>query len=133
MQSVAENYRTIRNNLFKNSLGNLFDFDPSRDSVAFEKLQALDQYMLRQAAAVASDVTRWYDEFAFHKIYQRVLNFCSVELSAFYFDVIKDRLYTFAPNSAARRAAQTTIWRILEAMVRLLAPIMSFTLSLIHI
>jgi isoleucyl-tRNA synthetase len=90
-------------------------------------LQALDQYMLRQAVALAADVARWYDEFAFHKIYQRVLNFCAVELSAFYFDVLKDRLYTSAPKSLGRRAAQTTIWRILEAMVRLLAPIMSFT------
>jgi len=127
MQSVAENYRTIRNNLFKNSLGNLYDFDPSRDALPFEKLQALDQYMLRQTALLAADVMKWYDEFAFHKIYQRVLNFCAVEMSAFYFDVLKDRLYTSAPNSQARRAAQTTIWRILEALVRLLAPIMSFT------
>jgi len=127
MQSVAENYRTIRNNLFKNSLGNLYDFDPSRDALPFGKLQSLDQYMLRQTAAVAADVVRWYNEFAFHKIYQRVLNFCAVEMSAFYFDVLKDRLYTSAPQSQARRAAQTAIWRILEAMVRLLAPIMSFT------
>ena len=127
MQSVAENYRTIRNNLFKNSLGNLYDFDPARDALPFEKLQALDQYMLRQTALLAADVRRWYDEFAFHKIYQRVLNFCAVEMSAFYFDVLKDRLYTSAPNSQGRRAAQTTIWRILEALVRLLAPIMSFT------
>jgi isoleucyl-tRNA synthetase len=83
--------------------------------------------MLRQTAIVMADVLHWYDEFAFHKIYQRVLNFCAVEMSAFYFDVLKDRLYTSAPNSQGRRAAQTTIWRILEAMVRLLAPIMSFT------
>jgi isoleucyl-tRNA synthetase len=127
MQSIAENYRTIRNNLFKNSLGNLYDFDPTRDALPFDQLQALDQYMLRQAAALAAEVVRWYDEFAFHKIYQRVLNFCAVELSAFYFDVLKDRLYTSAPNSPGRRAAQTTIWRILDAMVRLLAPLMSFT------
>jgi isoleucyl-tRNA synthetase len=127
MQNVAENYRTVRNNLFKYSLGNLYDFDPKRDAVRFEALGALDQYMLRQTAAMAADVARWYEEFAFHKIYQRVLNFCAVELSAFYFDVLKDRLYTSAGNSSGRRAAQTVIWRILEAMVRLLAPIMSFT------
>jgi isoleucyl-tRNA synthetase len=127
MQGIAENYRTIRNNLFRYALGNLYDFDPARDAVPFEKLQSLDQYMLRQTAAMAADVVRWYDEFAFHKIYQRVLNFCAVDLSAFYFDVLKDRLYTSAPKSAARRAAQTAIWRILEAMVRLLAPVMSFT------
>ena len=127
MQAVAENYRKIRNNLFKNALGNLYDFDPSANAVPFEKLDPLDQYMLRRTSALAADVARWYEEFAFHKIYQRVLNFCVVDLSAFYFDVLKDRLYTNAPNSAGRRAAQTTIWRILEASVRLLAPIMSFT------
>jgi isoleucyl-tRNA synthetase len=127
MQSIAENYRTIRNNLFRYVLSNLYDFDPTKDAVAFDNLQALDQYMLRQTAAMAVDVTRWYEEFAFHKIYQRILNFCAVELSAFYFDVLKDRLYTSAPNSPGRRSAQTAIWRILEATVRLLAPIMSFT------
>jgi isoleucyl-tRNA synthetase len=127
MQRIAENYRTIRNNLFRYVLGNLYDFDPAKDALPFEKLEALDQYMLRQTAAMAVDVQRWYGEFAFHKVYQRVLNFCTVELSAFYFDVIKDRLYTYAPNSLGRRAAQTAIWRIGEALVRLLAPVMSFT------
>ena len=73
------------------------------------------------------DVRKWYDEFAFHKIYHRVNHFCVVDLSAFYFDVIKDRLYTYAPNSAGRRSAQTAVWRICEAMTRLLAPILSFT------
>ena len=90
-------------------------------------MDILDQYMLRQTVAMAADVTRWYDEFAFHKIYHRINDFCVVELSAFYFDVLKDRLYTSAPNSRARRAAQTAIWRIGEALVRLLAPITSFT------
>jgi len=127
MKTIAETYRTIRNNLFRYALGNLYDFDPGKDALPFEKLEPLDQYMLRQTAAMADDVTRWYDEFAFHKIYQRVLNFCVVDLSAFYFDVLKDRLYIDAPNSPGRRAAQTAIWRILEALVRLLAPIMSFT------
>jgi isoleucyl-tRNA synthetase len=127
MGRTAENYRTIRNKLFKNALGNLYDFDPKQHAVPFEKLEAIDQYMLRQTVAMAADVTRWYDEFAFHKIYHRINDFCVVELSAFYFDVLKDRLYTFAANSQARRAAQTAIWRIAEALVRLLAPIMSFT------
>jgi uncharacterized membrane protein YgcG len=68
-----------------------------------------------------------YDEFAFHKIYHRVNHFCIVDLSAFYFDVLKDRLYILAPKSKARRSAQTAVWRIGEALVRVLAPIMSFT------
>ena len=127
MQRVAENYREIRNKLFKNALGNLYDFDPQSNAVPFEKLDALDQYMLRQTWALAGDVRNWYEEFAFHKIYHGVNHFCVVDLSAFYFDVIKDRLYTYAPNSLGRRSAQTAVWRICEAMVRLLAPVLSFT------
>jgi isoleucyl-tRNA synthetase len=127
MQRVAESYRKIRNSLFRYVLSNLYDFDPQKDAVAFEEMDILDQYMLRQTVAMAADVTRWYDEFAFHKIYHRINDFCVVELSAFYFDVLKDRLYISAPNSQARRAAQTAIWRIGEALVRLLAPITSFT------
>ncbi len=126
MQRTAENYRSIRNNLFKNCLGNLYDFTAD-NVVRFEQMPAIDQYMLRLTAALASDLIRWYDEFAFHKIYQRVNHFCTVDLSAFYADIVKDRLYTFAPDSLGRRSAQTTFWRICEAMVRLLAPIMSFT------
>ena len=127
MQRVAESYRKIRNSLFRYVLSNLYDFDPQKNAVTFDEMDILDQYMLRQTVAMAADVTRWYDEFAFHKIYHRINDFCVVELSAFYFDVLKDRLYTSAPNSRARRAAQTAIWRIGEALVRLLAPITSFT------
>ncbi len=127
MQRVAENYRAMRNNLFKNALGNLYDFDPQTNALMFDQLEALDQYMLRQTWALVGDVRKWYDEFAFHKIYHRVNHFCVVELSAFYFDVIKDRLYTYAPNSPGRRSAQTAVWRITEAMARLLAPILTFT------
>jgi isoleucyl-tRNA synthetase len=126
MQTVGESYRSIRNNLFKNALGNLYDFEPG-NALGFDKLDPLDQYMLRQTWALVRDVRNWYDEFAFHKIYHRVNHFCVVDLSAFYFDVIKDRLYTYAPNSAGRRSAQTAVWRIVEAMTRLLAPILTFT------
>jgi len=127
MQRVAENYRSIRNNLFKNALGNLYDFDPQGHAVPFEKMEPIDQYILRQAFALAKDVRAYYEEFAFHKIYHRVNHFCVVDLSAFYFDVIKDRLYTYAPNSPGRRSAQTAVWRICEAMTRLMAPILTFT------
>jgi isoleucyl-tRNA synthetase len=126
MKRMAENYRKLRNT-FRFVLGNLYDFDPQRDSVSFEKLEALDQYLLGQTAAMSEEVIRWYGEFAFHKIYQRVNHFCVVELSAFYFDVLKDRLYISAPFAPGRRAAQTAIWRIAEALVRLLAPVMSFS------
>ena len=127
MQRVADRYRDIRNKLFRYALGNLYDFNPQKHALPFEKLYAIDQYMLRQTASLAAEVTRWYEEFEFHRIYHRVNDFCVVDLSAFYFDVLKDRLYTFAPNSPGRRSAQTAIWRICEALVRLLAPIMSFT------
>ena len=126
MQRIAEVYRSLRNNLFKNCLGNLYDFDATK-AVPFDQMQAIDQFILRLTYALSVDVTRWYEEFAFHKIYQRVNHFCTVELSAFYADIVKDRLYTYAPNSIGRRSAQTAFWRICEALARLLAPIMSFT------
>ena len=126
MQRVGENYKKIRNT-FRYILGNLEGFVPERDAVPFEEMEALDQYMLRQTVSFAADVQTYYDEFAFHKIYHRLNHFCIVDLSAFYFDVLKDRLYISAPKSKARRSAQTAIWRIGEALVRLMAPIMSFT------
>ena len=126
MQRVGENYKKIRNT-FRYILSNLYDFEPAKDAVAFDKMQELDQYMLRETAAFAADVKKSYDDFAFHKIYHRVNHFCIVDLSAFYFDVLKDRLYISAPKSEARRSAQTAIWQIGEALVRLLAPIMTFT------
>src|SRR5580658_422953 len=127
MQRVAESYRKIRNSLFRYVLSNLYDFDPQKNAVPFEEMDILDQHMLRLTATLAADVRRWFDEFAFHRIYHRVNYFCVTELSAFYFDVLKDRLYISAPKSQARRSAQTATWRIGEAMSRLLAPIMSFT------
>jgi len=126
MLRIAENYRKIRNT-FRYILGNLGDLDPQTDAIPFEKMEALDQYMLRQTLAFASEVKGSYDEFAFHKIYHRLNQFCIVDLSAFYFDVLKDRLYISAPKSKGRRSAQTAIWRIGEALVRLIAPVMSFT------
>jgi isoleucyl-tRNA synthetase len=126
MQRVGENYKKIRNT-FRYILSNLYDFDPAKDAVRFEEMEELDQYMLRQTGAFTADVRNGYDEFAFHKIYHRVNHFCIVDLSAFYFDVLKDRLYISAPKSHARRSAQTAIWHIGEALVRLLAPIMTFT------
>jgi len=126
MQRVAENYRKLRNT-FRYILGNLNGFDAAHQAVPYEQMDTLDRYMLLQAAELNQQVRAWYERFEFHKIYQRVNQFCVVDLSAFYFDVLKDRLYTYAPNSRGRRSAQTAIWRIGEALVRLLAPILSFT------
>jgi isoleucyl-tRNA synthetase len=126
MQRVGENYKKIRNT-FRYILGNLDGFDPERDAVPFHEMEPLDQYMMRETAAFTADLRKWYDEFAFHKAYHRINHFAIVDLSAFYFDVLKDRLYTAAPRSPGRRSAQTAIWKIGEALVRLLAPILSFT------
>jgi isoleucyl-tRNA synthetase len=125
MQRVADNYRKIRNT-FKNMLGNLYDFTPS-DAVPFSQMDPLDQYMLMRMAELSEQVQKWYEDFSFHRVYHQIHAFCTVDLSAVYFDVLKDRLYTAATNSRARRSAQTAIWRIAEAMVRLIAPILSFT------
>jgi isoleucyl-tRNA synthetase len=126
MQRAAEGYRKIRNT-FRYVLGNLHRFDPARDAVAFADMEVLDRYLLQKTAELASRVRQFYDQFEFHKAYHLMLDFCTVDLSAFYFDVLKDRLYTFAPRARARRSAQTAIWRIGEALVRLIAPLMSFT------
>jgi len=126
MQRVAESYRKIRNT-FRYIVGNLDGFDPERDVVPFAEMHPLDQYILLRAAEVTRDVRDHYDSFTFHRLYQRLKDFCIVDLSAIYFDVLKDRLYTSAPKSAARRSAQTALWRMGEALVRLLAPVMSFT------
>jgi isoleucyl-tRNA synthetase len=125
MQRVADNYRKLRNT-FRFLLGNLHDFDPAQHAVAWEKLEPLDQYMLARARELTTKVLRWYEEFEFHRIYHAVNEFAIVDLSALYADVLKDRLYTFAPNSAARRAAQTVLWKITDALARLVAPILSF-------
>jgi len=126
MQRIAESYRKIRNT-FRFILGNLDGFDPARDSVAFADMDALDQYMLVRTAEVSREVRQAYEEFQFHKVYHQLLTFCTVDLSAVYFDILKDRLYTSAPKSEARRSAQTATWRIGETLVRLLAPVLSFT------
>jgi isoleucyl-tRNA synthetase len=126
MQRVAENYRKLRNT-FRYILGNLYAFDPAQHALPHEQMEPLDRYMLLETAELNRQVQGWYERFEFHKIYQRVNQFCVVDLSAFYFDVLKDRLYTYAPNSRGRRSAQTAIWRIGEALVRLIAPVLTFT------
>jgi isoleucyl-tRNA synthetase len=125
MQRVADNYKKLRNT-FRFLLGNLHDFDPQKDAVAWEKLEPLDQYMLLRARELTTKVLGWYEEFEFHRIYHAVNEFAIVDLSSLYADVLKDRLYTFAPNSRERRAAQTVLWKITEALARLVAPILSF-------
>ncbi|HEY2362115.1 MAG TPA: isoleucine--tRNA ligase [Candidatus Angelobacter sp.] len=125
MKQVAENYRKVRNT-FKYLLSNLPDFNPAQHAVKFDDLQALDKYWLLRTAKLSDRVRGYYDSFEFHRIYHLVNEF-AVDLSTGFIDVVKDRLYTSAPNSHGRRSAQTATWRIAEALVRLVAPIMSFT------
>ena len=126
MQRVADNYRKLRNT-FRFLLGNLNGFDPVKDSIPEADLLPLDRYMLQRMRDLTERVNGWYADFQFHRIYHAVIEFCVVDLSAIYLDVLKDRMYTLAPASTERRSAQTVIYTITEALARLVAPILSFT------
>jgi isoleucyl-tRNA synthetase len=126
MTQLSEAYRKIRNT-FRFGLSNLFDFDPERDFVTDVDLWEVDAWMLRRTGAVVRDCRKSYDDFEFHRVYHAIHDFCTIDLSAFYFDVLKDRLYTFAPNNRGRRSAQAAIYRIVSALIRLMAPILVFT------
>jgi isoleucyl-tRNA synthetase len=123
---LSEAYRKLRNT-FKYALGNLNDFDPLRDAVTAEKLWEIDRWILAKAEDLVGKCRSWYDQLAFHKVYRAIYDFAVTDLSAVYFDILKDRLYTTAPKSDARRSAQTAIYRLHFALVRLLAPLLSFT------
>jgi len=126
MQRVSDNYRKLRNTL-RFLLGNIHDFDPTTHSVAFSAMQPLDQYILARTAELDAKIRAAYDDFEFHRAYHALNEFVNTDLSALYLDVLKDRLYTFAPNHPGRRSAQTALWRIAETLTRLIAPILSFT------
>jgi isoleucyl-tRNA synthetase len=126
MTQLAEAYRKIRNT-FRFALSNLFDFDPAGDSLPDKELWELDAWMLRRTGALVKQCRDWYTDFEFHRAYHAIHDFCAVDLSALYFDVLKDRLYTSATKGAGRRSAQTAIYRIASALVRLIAPTLVFT------
>jgi isoleucyl-tRNA synthetase len=126
MQRCADIYRKLRNT-FRFLLGNLNGFDPVHHRVEEAELLPLDRYMLARTRELTEKVRDWYAAFEFHRVYHAVNGFAVVDLSGFYLDVLKDRMYTFAPSSQARRSAQTVLWQITEALVRLVAPILSFT------
>ncbi|HEY3440581.1 MAG TPA: isoleucine--tRNA ligase [Paludibaculum sp.] len=126
LQRLTDAYRKLRNT-FRYTLGNLQDFDPAVDAVPAEELTEIDQWILYRAAALVDQCRTSYDEFSFHRVYQAVYNFATTDLSAVYFDVLKDRLYTSAPKSKARRSAQTALYRVNYALARLAAPLLAFT------
>jgi isoleucyl-tRNA synthetase len=126
LQRVTDGYRKLRNTA-RFALGNLHGFNPQRDAVADDQLLEIDRWALAELDGVIRKVRAAYDAYEFHTVYHALYNFCTVTLSARYFDIIKDRLYTFAPGNAARRSAQTALYRIADALARLLAPILAFT------
>ncbi|MHB8502222.1 MAG: isoleucine--tRNA ligase [Candidatus Acidiferrales bacterium] len=126
MTQLSEAYRKIRNT-FRFALGNLFDFEPGRDALPDEQLEEFDRWMLDRAAGLVKKCREWYAAYDFHRVYHAIHDYCVVDLSAFYFDVLKDRLYTKAAQNRSRRSAQTAVWKIMGALVRLAAPILVFT------
>ena len=126
LKRLAEAYFRIRNTA-RFLLGNLADFEPARHTAPPEALLEIDRWALARLAQVEQRVLEAYRDCQFHVVYHALLNFCSVDLSAFYLDVLKDRLYVLAPDDPARRAAQTVLHRVLESLVMLMAPILSFT------
>jgi len=126
LQRLSDAYRRIRNTA-RYILGNLHGFDPASDLVADTELLEIDRWALSRLEALVGKVRKSYDAYEFHVLYHAVHNFCSVDMSAFYLDVLKDRLYTAPTRGLARRSAQTAIYRILDALTRLIAPVLSFT------
>jgi len=126
MTQLSESYRKIRNT-FRFVLGNLEGFDPAQHAVPHSEMLEMDRWMLERTADLVQRCRAHYDHFEFNRVFHSIHDYCVLDLSAFYFDVLKDRLYTAARRSTARRSAQTAIWRIGEALVRLLAPVLVFS------
>jgi isoleucyl-tRNA synthetase len=126
LSHVGETYRLMRNT-FRFQLANLFDFDPERDAVPPERLNALDRWALHQAAELARSCRAAYDAYEFHRVYQLCNQFCAVTLSATYHDILKDRLYTLGTSHPLRRSSQTALHGVFQTLVRVLAPVIPFT------
>ena len=123
---VSGNYRTVRNTLMY-QLGNLADFNPSQDAVPFDQIDPIDQWALSKTSELIDKVTAAYETYEFHKVYQLLCNYFRGVLSNTYHDILKDRLYTYAPDSPLRRSSQTAMKLIFDAIVRLIAPVLTFT------
>jgi isoleucyl-tRNA synthetase len=126
LSHVGETYRLIRNTL-RYQLSNLFDFEVARDAVPIDRMDTLDRWALHQTATLIRECTAAYENYEFHRVYQLCNQFCSVTLSATYHDILKDRLYTMGTHSPLRRSSQTALHQIFHTLLRLLAPILTFT------
>ena len=123
---VVDTYRRIRNTL-KFLLANTSDFDPVKDAVPLDQMLEIDRYALSRAAQLQADILAHYKVYEFHPVVSKLQIYCSEDLGSFYLDILKDRLYTTAPKSLARRSAQTALWQITQAMLGWMAPFLSFT------
>ncbi|WP_457643119.1 isoleucine--tRNA ligase [Persephonella sp.] len=128
LRSIADDYRKIRNT-FRYFLGNLYDFDPEKDRLPYEDLLEIDRWMLSKLQRLIDTAHTAYNSYRFHRIYHEVKRFMIVDLSAIYLDILKDRLYVYAPSSLERRSAQTVLYEFLISLSKLLAPILSFTMD----
>ena len=126
LKHVSDAYRKMRNTL-RFLLGNLSDFDPARDAVGPEALFEIDRWALARFAELTRRLTRAYERYEFHAVYHGLFNFCGTTISSLYMDILKDRLYCSAPDGPERRAAQTVMYRILDGLLRLMAPVLCFT------
>jgi isoleucyl-tRNA synthetase len=126
LKRVVESYRRIRNTL-RFLLANVSDFDPAKHAVPVGQMVEIDRYALAMTAQMQEQAAADYARYQFHLVAQRLQGFCSEELGGFYLDILKDRLYTCRADSPARRSAQTALWHITQSLVRLMAPILSFT------
>jgi isoleucyl-tRNA synthetase len=131
LKQIAEVYRKIRNTI-RYILGNTYDFDYEKDKVAFADMEELDQYALMRLQELKKYVKNAYEEYDFHLVYHAVHEFCTVDMSSFYLDIIKDRLYTSKPNDPKRRSAQTAMYEILYDLMVMLTPILSFTMEEVY-
>lgn len=123
---LREAYRKIRNTC-RFLLGNLFDFDPNSDAVAYDKLDEIDRYALHLLQLQIRKVTQGYEDYTFHTVFHEINRFCTVDLSSFYLDILKDRLYTAPKTGELRRGSQTVLFEIARALSRLMAPVLCFT------
>jgi isoleucyl-tRNA synthetase len=123
---VVDTYRRVRNTL-KFLLANVSDFDPVKDAMPFDQMLEIDRYALSRAAQLQADILAHFKVYEFHPVVSKLQIYCSEDLGAFYLDILKDRLYTTGANSLARRSAQTALWHITQAMLRWMAPFLSFT------
>ena len=128
---LVEGYRKIRNT-FRFLLGNLYDFNPKKDVVSYSKMLEVDKWALARLSLVLKDVQDNFNKYQFYKVYQSAYNFCSQDLSSFYLDMLKDRLYTFKNDSLERRSSQTAMFEILDSLVRVIAPFLCFTAEEIY-